>query len=219
MQELEKARLATQTAQSRVEAVKVEIEKTIIRAPIGGIITRRSAKLGSGIVRGDKLFEVAQLSPLEVRFQLPQFEQKRLSPGSLIGLSLIGSDQIVARARIRRIDPVADATSNALGYLADVLGSQRLLVGTAVNVHVPQAAAATIWLPRVAFPPRTNPQPGTTNTVLVVDGNACAARAVAIHTVEGDQVEISSGLMPGDRVILAPAAELKAGDLIEVKKN
>jgi len=74
--------------------------------------------------------------PLEVKFQLPQTEKERLSPGRIVNLSRVDSDFLIARARIRRIDSVADATSNTLGYLADIVGGSGLMPGLAVNVHL-----------------------------------------------------------------------------------
>ncbi|HYE63981.1 MAG TPA: efflux RND transporter periplasmic adaptor subunit [Pyrinomonadaceae bacterium] len=216
--ELEKTRVASQAAQSKVEGVKVELEKTTVRSPISGIITRRFAKLGTGVVKNDKLFEVTQVAPLEVKFQLPQTERGRLGPGSVVSLSLVDTDQIVASARIRRVDPVADAASNTLGYLADVSSGPGLMPGLAVNVRVPRTAVgSTLWIPQTAFPPGSELRSGMAGTVLIVDGDKCAARGVWINAVQGDQVEIISGLNAGDRVILSPPAGLKAGDIVEVK--
>jgi RND family efflux transporter MFP subunit len=218
VQELEKTRLATQAAQSKVEAVKLEIAKAVIRAPIAGVITRRYTQLGAGVVKNDKLFEVAQTAALEVKFQLPQAEQARLGPGQLVNLSLAESDRVVARARIRRLDPVADAASNTIGYLADVLDGVGLMPGLAVNVHVPRReAAATITLPLSAFPAGAELRNGAASTLFVIDGQRCAARTVWVKTVAGDQIELSAGLQAGERVIIAPPAELKAGDLVQAK--
>jgi HlyD family secretion protein len=217
-QELEKTRLATQTARAKVEAVKIELEKTILRSPLAGVITRRHARLGANVVSHDKLFEVAQLAPLEVKFQLPQAEQRRLGPGQLVNLSLAESGRIVARARIRRLDPVADAASNTLGYLADVIGGAGLLPGLAVNVHIARSdAAVTVSIPQSAFPIGAESRGGMASTLFVIDGQQCALRTVWIKAVAGEQVEISSGLSAGERVILAPPAELKAGDPVQSK--
>lgn len=220
VQELEKTRLATQTARAKVEVVKIELEKTIIRSPLAGVITRRHARLGASVVSHDKLFEVAQLAPLEVRFQLPQAEQRRLAPGQLVNLSLAESDRLVARARIRRLDPVADAASNTIGYLADVIGGAGLLPGLAINVHVARSeAAATVSIPLSAFPTVAELRGGMASTLFVLDGQQCVLRTVWIKAVAGEQVEISSGLSAGERVILAPSAELKAGDYVQCRER
>ena len=218
--EHEKTQLATQNAQAKLEAVKIDIEKNTVRAPISGIVTRRYVNLGTSVARNDKLFEVAQLSPLQVKFQVPQTEMGQLRPGSIVSLSLANSHQIIARARIRRTDPVADAGSNTLGHLADVVGRTNLIPGLSVNVHIPRSIiGSTIWVPRAAFPPGADLRTGAVSTLLVVEGDKCAERVVEIGTVDGDQVEIHSGLTIGDHVILAPPAGLKAGDTVAVRQT
>ncbi len=215
--EYEKTQLATQSGQARVEAVKIEIAKSTVRAPIRGIVTRRYVTLGTNVARNDKLFEVSQLSPLKVKFQLPQSEKGRLNPGQIVNLSSANSDALIASARIRRIDPLADATSNTLGYLADVVSGSGLIPGLAVNVHLPRAAAVpSFWIPRAAFAANAELQNGTLSTIWVVEGDKTATRLVQVKTVEGDQVEIVSGLNVNERVILTPSKELKEGDVVEV---
>lgn len=216
--ELEKTRVASQSAQAKTVGVKAELERSTIRAPINGVVTHRFTKLGTNVVKNDKLFEITQLAPLEVKFQVPQTEKGGLGPGRVVSISSVESDQIIARARIRRVDSVADAASNTLGFLADLLGGQGLMPGMAVNVHVPRRGASpTLWIPQTAFPAGAGVHKGATSTVFVAIGDKCAARAVWVNSATADQVEIISGLAMGDRVILSPPAELKAGDLVAVK--
>lgn len=215
--EHEKTRLATQTARSRFEAVKIEIEKSTIRAPISGVIMRSYVNLGTGVAKNDKLFEISQLQPLEVRFQLPQTESVQLSPGQTVTLSPAGGDQLIARARIRRLDPSADATRNTIGYVAQVTGGTGLMPGLAVNVRIPRRAVGTaVYVPRTAFPAGANLHEGAVNTLLVVEGDVCADRVVVINAVDGERVEVISGLNISDQIIVAPPAHLKAGDRIEI---
>ena len=54
-------------------------------------------------------------------------------------------------------------------------------------------------------------------TIFVLEENKCAARTVWVNAVEGSQVEINSGLAAGDRLILMPPADLKAGDAVTTK--
>ncbi len=216
--EHEKLRVAGQSAQAKVVEVKAELAKSTVRAPIAGVVTRRFAKLGSNVVKNDKLFELTRLAPLEVKFQVPQTETGALGPGRMVGLSLAENDQIIAQARIRRTDAVADAASNTLGFLADLVGGQGLRPGMAVNVHVPRRQAApTLWIPQTAFPAGAEVRRGAASTVFVAVGNKCDARAVWVNSVVADQVEIISGLAMSDRVILSPPAGLRTGDPVEVK--
>ena len=219
LHELERVRLGTETAAARVEAIKIELEKASIRAPFAGIVTHRYGKRGASVVKNDKLFEISQLEPLEVKFQLPQTEGTRLRKDQILALSLADSGRVVARARIRRQDPIADAASNTLGYLADVLGRERLIPGVAVNVHVPNIAATSSFrVPRTAFTAGTDLRRGAASALLVIDGDKCSARTVWVNAIEGNQVEIGSGLNAGDRVILAPPPYLKPGEVVTAKR-
>ena len=140
--ELEKTRVAGQTAQSKVGGVEIELAKSTIRAPMTGVVMHRYTRLGTSVVKNDKLFEITQLAPLEVKFQVPQTQKRGLGPGSVVTISPVESDQIIARARIRRVDSVADAASDTTGYLADLLGGPGLMPGMAVNVHLPRRGSA-----------------------------------------------------------------------------
>ena len=215
--EREKTRIATRTAQAKVEAVRFEIRKGTILAPVAGVVTRRHVNLGTSVAKNDKLFDISPLAPLRVKFQLPQTERGRIGPGSLVSLMLPNSERALAQARVRRIDPVADEASNTFGYLADVIDRVNLIPGTTVNVRLQSGGATnpTYWIPRTAFPVGAEPRDGATATVLVVENNRCAARTVVLNTIEGDQVGVASGLIAGDRVIIAPPAHLKTGDLVE----
>lgn len=215
--EYEKTRLATEAGRARTQAAKIEAEKSIVRAPIAGVITHRYIALGTSVARNEKLFEVARLSPLEVRFQLPQSEKNRLSAGQILQLSLIGESRVIGRARIRRVDPVADSTTNTFGYLADVIGGVNLMPGLAVNIHLPRRAeGVAFWLPRAAFPPTAALRPGASCSLFVMEGGKAMWRTVVVSALEGDQVEVGSGLEKNDRVILNPPSELKDGDTIEL---
>ncbi len=216
--EVDKTRVAGQTAQSKVIQVKAELDRSTVRAPITGIVLHRFAKLGANVVKNDKLFEITQLAPLEVKFQVPQTEKGGLGPGSILSLSGAESDQIIGRARIRRIDSVAEAASNTLGFLADVPSGLGLMPGMAVNVHVPRRGdGPTVWIPQSAFPVGADVHKGAASTVFVASGNKCAARAVWVNSVLDSQVEIVSGLALNDQVILSPPADLKAGDLVAIR--
>ncbi len=219
LQETEKARLAIQMGRAKVDAVKVAIEKAVIRAPISGVVIHRYLNLGANAVKNERLYEISQLSPLQVKFRLPDVSRPELAPGSVLELSSTDQGRVVAHARIRRLEDVADAASNTRGYVADVLGATGLIPGLAVFVHLRTLAAPPVWVPRAAFPaaaPLVNNAP---NTLFVLEGNKCEARQVWVTMTEGDQVAVSSGLATGDQIIFAPPAGLKTGDVVEVRRS
>jgi RND family efflux transporter MFP subunit len=218
--EYEKTRLATDSARARAQAARIEAEKSIVRAPISGVVIHRYVALGNNVAKNEKLFEVSKLSPLQLKFQIPQTEKNRLNAGQTVGLSLTSDDRVVARARIRRVDPVADATSNTFGYLADIIDGPSLMPGLAVNVHLPRSPEGTVfWLPRAVFPVGTDLHNGASCSLFIVEKEKAVGRSVVISALEGDQVAVSSGIEKNDRVILVPPSELQDGDMVEANPN
>ncbi len=216
--EVEKTKVAGQAAQAKIVEVKSQLEKSTIRSPLTGIVMHRFAKLGANVVKNDKLFEITQLAPLEVKFQVPQTDKGGLGPGSTLNISTTENDQIIGRARIRRMDSVADAASNTVGFLADVSGGANLMPGMAVNVRVPRRSVGpSVWIPQSSFPAGAEVQKGSASTVFVATNDKCAARSVWVNSISGDQVEILSGLALGDRVIISPPRDLRAGDPVAIK--
>jgi len=220
LHEYKKTTLATEGARARVEAAKLELQKSTVRAPITGIITRRYVALGTNVARNDKLFEISKLAPLQVKFQLPQTEKIVPTRGQIVRLSAVNNSQPIATARIRRIDPIADATINTFGYLADVISGPGLMPGVAVNVHLPRPPnVGSFWIPRAAFQPTADLQNGSSMTLFVVEGDKASSRVVLVSGFEGDQVEVVSGLVKDDRIVLAPPAGLKDGDVVQLNRG
>ena len=219
-QEYEKTRLATESAVARMEVVKLEMQKTIVRAPVSGVVTRRYIAPGTNVAKNDKLFEVAQLSKMELRFKVPQTSGSLLECGQVLGLSTEDQGRVIAKARIRRRDPIADPLSNTFGYVAEIIGPATLMPGLTVYVHLPHFYDGNVsfWLPRAAFQNGSDLKTGATNSVFVVKGDRVSSQGVVVKAIEGDQVEIESGLVKDDRVVLAPPAGLKDGDRVAVSQ-
>jgi len=218
--EQEKTRLATESARARVEATKLVLQKSTVRAPISGTVTKRHIALGTNVAQNDKLYEISSLANLEVKFRLPQTAANRFATGQMIDLFSGDSDSVIARARIRRIDPIADANSNTFGYVADVISRLGLMPGLSVNIKLPRSMRdVSFWIPRAAFDAQADLHNGSSNTLFVINGQKASARTVVVSALEGDQVEVVTGLIEADQVVLAPPPGLKDGDKVEVSRG
>jgi multidrug efflux pump subunit AcrA (membrane-fusion protein) len=60
---------------------------------------------------------------------------------------------------------------------------------------------------------------GDRDVVFVVAGERAERRAVQTRPAPGDDVAVTSGLSPGERVVVEAPAELKDGDRIAVKDS
>jgi RND family efflux transporter MFP subunit len=126
------------TAKEEERSLELELEKTRIMAPFGGLVARRYARAGQAVAKGDRLFWVTAEGPLRVRFTLPERFVGRLKKGQELPLS---SPDLAAEkhvAKIVELAPVVDPSSGTIECVAELTGSRgELRPGMTVALHVP----------------------------------------------------------------------------------
>ncbi|MDI1244431.1 MAG: efflux RND transporter periplasmic adaptor subunit, partial [Rhodoferax sp.] len=116
-----------QTAQARVASAKAQLDAQLLRlrqtqllAPDSGIISSRSATVGSVVAAGTEMFKLIRQGRLEWRGEVTSAELSRLSAGTGVVVTAPGGAQ--ANGRVRTLAPTVDAASrNGLVYV-DLLG-------------------------------------------------------------------------------------------------
>jgi RND family efflux transporter MFP subunit len=126
------------TSKQEEHSLELELEKTRIMAPFGGLVARRYVREGQSVTKGDRLFWVTAEGPLRVRFTLPEKFIGRVKKGQQMPLTvpeLAGERHDV---RIVEISPVVDPSSGTIELLAELVGNRsELRPGMTVAVHVP----------------------------------------------------------------------------------
>src|SRR4030095_25392 len=125
------------TAKEEEHSLELELEKTRIMAPFGGLVARRYVREGQSVAKGDRLFWVTAEGPLRVRFTLPEKFLRHLKKGQK--LSVTSPDLPDARhfSKVVEVSPVVDPASSTIEVLAQLLGARGdLRPGMTVVVHV-----------------------------------------------------------------------------------
>ncbi|SRR5712691_1649313 len=110
------------------KSLELEKEKTSVAAPFDGIVARRYVRAGQKVAVGDRLFWVTALTPLEVKFTLPERFFGKLHDGEEVTVTSADlSLEAKYSARIVQISPVVDPSSGTIEILARVMGSASAL--------------------------------------------------------------------------------------------
>ena len=118
-------------------SLKLELEKTRIRAPFAGVVARRYVREGQQVARGDRLFWVTAEAPLRMRFTLPEKFVGRVKLGQQLALTLPDFPDEEHRAKVVEVSPVVDPTSGTFEGMVEVAGpSGRLRPGMSAVVHI-----------------------------------------------------------------------------------
>lgn len=187
--------------------------KVAIRAPIAGMVLKRSVVVGGVVSPERPLFEIASPDALVVVAHVPETAKLPL-PGDKVTIAarakdskactgIVASDAAVydpaTRTRALRITPDAACAGLAAGGFADV-GVSETGFGTSVVV-VPRAAIVDVRGTPVVFVEKG------------AKGEFVARGVRTAGGAEGEDVVVEAGVAAGDRVVVVGALLLK-GELL-----
>ena len=194
---------AAEVAKARADAVAARrfAQLSVLRSPIGGVVTRLTAVLGASVDVNQPLVEVADPSALDLVFAVTPSDAARIKPGASIALSAgqktggepLGSGNVV------HVGATVDSVTRSVPVRARAPGSKRpLRIGeTLFGQIVVGVHARALAVPSEALVPDAEGF-----KVFVVDSGSIAhARQVTIGARTDSTAEILTGLKAGERVV------------------
>src|ERR1035437_4441981 len=138
--EIKRENESLNNAKDVYRSLELEKEKTSSTAPFDGIVARRYVRVGQKVSVGDRLFWVTALTPLQVKFTLPERFFGKIHPGEQVTVS---SDDIsrgtTYSAKVVQVSPVVDPSSGTMEIMAQIAGSAPALrPGMLVNISLNQ---------------------------------------------------------------------------------
>ena len=183
---------------------------TSVPAPIDGVVTERGANVGLNVETTTKLFTVVDLSTVWVVADLYEKDFSRVRVGSDVTITTSARPDVTLRGRVSYIDPQVSAETRTAKVRIEVPNAGGdLRLGMYADVVVTGVAGTTA--PRV---PRSAVQNVGDRTVLYLvnskEPGKFVEREVRLGQTSGDQVEIVSGVQPGDVVVTAGSFFVRA---------
>lgn len=208
------ARQGTATANlAAAEAARAEtsarLAQTAIRAPVGGLISRRSVTKGQIVSAGNELFRIVRDSRLELDADLPETDLAAVKAGMP---ARIYSDRVgETTGRVRIVTSEVNTTTR-LGVARIALSSMGgFRPGMFARATIDAGDQPALVVPSAAVLYREN-RPG----VFVVDSaKKVHFRRITVLTNTGDRIA-ATGLAAGDKVVVDGAGFLGEGDVVRI---
>jgi HlyD family secretion protein len=191
------------------QELQVRIGRTEVKAPVAGIVSRRSAKLGaSASTSGEPLFRIIQDGAVDLEADVPEQTLARLAIGMPAELKLPGVEGAVL-GRVRLVNQEVDKASRT--------GRVRIALDDVSRAHIGAFASGQVELARregVGVPATALERDGDAARLDVVRDGKVEVRQVKAGVIDGAWVEIQAGLTEGESVVTRAAAFLRGGDRV-----
>jgi membrane fusion protein (multidrug efflux system) len=204
-----------ETALGGLQAAQANLEKTIIRSPISGVIVSLPVTQGDFITTGNEVAEVSNPSALEVDTYVTTDDAKTLAVNAPVML-----DGDVAGV-ITSIAPTLDPTTNEIEVKIGITGDASTLTdGETVSVSLARTVTPSVSASSQLLVPidavKINPDGAVVLTVTA--SSTIAYVPVTLGTILGQQVVILGGLT-ASTTIVTDARGLSLGDAVVVDPN
>jgi HlyD family secretion protein len=215
-------------AEANVRAARVTLEQTLIRAPFDGVVLTKNANVGDIITPFSSaadskgaVVNMADMSTLEVEADVSEVSLGKISVSQPVELQLDAFPDLRLLGKVSRIVPTVDRSKATVLVKIEFIEKDKRVL--------PDMSAKVSFLQRELKPEERKPVTAVQQAaiakrdgkdVLFVIDDKNIAKQVEIKAAGkvGDLVQVSA-VKPGDKVVLAPAENLKDGGAVTIVKK
>jgi len=186
------------------------VEKTLLRAPIDGVLSRKNIEVGEDVLSSSAMstgiqgaFEMISAQKYKIDAEIAEVDINKLNVGdkAKITLDAVG-DSVPFEGTIVKIDPVETIVQDVVFYKAEVVidsADARIKPGMTANVEIVLRKS----LGAVTVPEKAIQTDGTRKYVRILQGDQIQNIDIetGIRDLQGN-VEVTKGLSEGEEIIL-----------------
>jgi membrane fusion protein (multidrug efflux system) len=212
---VELAQADVKSAQALVDLARIALNDMVIRAPIGGIVSKRYVQAGEKLAPDLPVYTIVNLTQMIIEAQVPASDIPRVKIGQDVSFQVDGFDNRHFAGKVARINPAAETGSRAmLVYISVDNADGTLKSGMFAKGSIVTDRSAV--RPLVPLNAIRNADGGT--VVYAIDNNKVVSQPVTLGLRNEDEgyAEVKEGLAPGASVIVAKLDGLKPGSSVKV---
>lgn len=222
------SRKAAAAARARLAHASELLDRTKVRAPIGGRILRKYLDVGSVVsfgvpyaegystlAAGSPIVSIGQLGALEATADVNQIDLGRVTLGGPVEVRADAFPGRSWRARVLRLAPRADRNKNTVEVTVrfDEPAPTELAHDMSVKLSFLAEEAPTAAAERTVPANAVLARAGG-HAVFVVEGGRARLRPVVVGTAKGEQLPVKEGLVDGEVVVISQLEKLKDGTAV-----
>ncbi len=216
---LEAAKAQIRASQEELRQARARLTKGMVLAPLDGVVAQRSVNVGD--LAGDAataapIFRIVDNRLLNLTVTVPSQATARVKVGQPLEFTVDSLPSTTFRGTVMYLNPELNSADRSLKVIAEVRNTAdklksglfakgRIVTGSRDKVLQIPRSVLTSW-----------DSVGGTGRLFVLEGDTVRARQVVTGLLNGDHVEVASGLKPGERVVSRGGFNLRDGDKVSV---
>jgi membrane fusion protein (multidrug efflux system) len=214
-QEYERVASSIEVLDAEIEAVRVQLDKTEIRAPFNGKTGIRRVSEGAFVQPNLPLVTLEDINRVKIEFAVPEKYASRVRPGQEINFTVENSEETYP-ARVVVIEPKIDLNTRSL-FIQAVADNRagELVPGASAMIGLNLSAIEhTILIPTRALIPGLE-----SNSVLLVRNGKAEKVRVETGLRTSRSVQVTGGLAFGDTIMTTNILRAKPGIPVQAVAN
>jgi membrane fusion protein, multidrug efflux system len=211
-----------QEDQANIETAKLNLAYCRIVAPVTGRVGLRLVDPGNYIQTSNTtgLVVLAEVEPISVIFVIPEdaiqdiWDEVRAGQKLVVSAYNRSDDKLIATGTLESVDNLIDTTTGTVKLRATFPNrDEKLFPNQFVNARL-----LVRTLKQATTAPVAAIQHGAPGTFvfLIKPDNSVGVQKIQTGVTDGDQVQITSGLKPGDTVVIDGADRLREGSKVRI---
>lgn len=227
-EEIVQRQAAVAAAEAQLKGVQVQLEDTIIRAPLSGIVTQKYAEPGAFVTPTTSASSsasatsssiVAVARGLEILAQVPEADLGRIKQGQQVEIVADAYPDQVFKGHVRLIAPEAVVEQGVTSFQVRVAldtGTDKLRSGLNVDLtFLGDRVNNALVLPTVSIVT----EKGKTGVLVPDANNKPQFREITVGAQIQEQTQIVGGVKEGDRIFVNPPKDYKIEKAKEQKNK
>lgn len=197
----------TQAGQAHTQTTN-QLSYCKLYAAESGVVSSVLVEEGQIISAGQPAVSLVKNDALDVEFSVPENKLDSITENSGIRVSFWALPDVELKATVREVSPVANPVSRTYTVKASLENpDEDVKVGMSASVQM----LSTKEVNDIFVPVSVLYQEGDTPAVWIVEENTVTLRPVSVGDFNGNLIQVTDGLEPGERIVTAGVHRLSEG--------